>query len=235
MKGALKKYCNEGNDILIAEDMRNALLQRHVKGATVTACIVDDSNTTLDIKKNIKLFSRYHNISFENSGIRVRRGYNIGPRKHIPHQTIYTKHQKDTGLIIKGQDFFEIKNPRQLKLTDGQSSNTAPDIVDGCLFECPESGCRKSFPSVSEVELHLDLGNHEKLLLQENFYDTLHRDWAARYNSVINPLAGTQMTTCGSQRDDMDGMNMGWALHKPRTGTVRFSTAIKQYLTQKFD
>ena len=33
----------------------------------------------------------------------------------------------------------------------------------------------------------------------------------------------------------MDGMNMGWALHKPRTGTVRFSTAIKQYLTQKFD
>ena len=234
MKGALKKYFNEGNDILTAEDMRNALLQKHLKGATTTACMVDDLNTTLDLKK-IKLFTRYHNISFENSGILVRRAYNIGPGKHIPHQTICTKHQKDTGLIIKEQSFFEIKNPRQLKPTDGQSSNTAPDIVDGCLFECPESGCRRSFPSVSDLELHLDLGKHEKLLLQENFYDRLRRDWAARYNSVIEPLAGTQMTTCRSQRDNMDGMNMGWALHKPRTGTVRFPTAIKQYLTQKFD
>ena len=167
----------------------------------------------------------------ENSGIRVQQA----PRKHIPHQTIYTKHQKDTGLIIKGQNSFEIKNPCQLKPTDEQSSNTASDIVDGCLFECPESGCWRRFPSVSELKLHLDLGKYEKLLLQENIYDRLRRDWAARYNSVMKPLAGTQTTTCGSQRDDMDGMNMGWALHKPKTGTVRFPMAIKQYLTQKFD
>ena len=66
------KYCNEGNDILTAEDIRKALLQRHVKGATATACMVDDSNTTIDIKK-IKLFTRYHNIGFENFGICVRR------------------------------------------------------------------------------------------------------------------------------------------------------------------
>ena len=84
------------------------------------------------------------------------------------------KHQKDTGLIIKGQNFFEIKNPRQLKPTDEQSSNTAPDIVDGC---------RRRFPSVSELKLHLDLGKYEKLLLQENLYDRLRRYWAARYNS----------------------------------------------------
>ena len=70
MKAALKKFCNEGNDILTAEDMRNALLQRHVKGATATACLIDDSNTTLNIKK-IKLFTRYNNIGFENKGIRV--------------------------------------------------------------------------------------------------------------------------------------------------------------------
>jgi hypothetical protein len=56
MKAVLKKLCNEGNDILTAEDMRNALLQRQVKGATATACLIDDSNTTLNIKK-IKLFT----------------------------------------------------------------------------------------------------------------------------------------------------------------------------------
>jgi hypothetical protein len=79
-EAVLKKFCNEGNDILTAEDMRNALLQRHVKGATATACLIDDSNTTLNIKK-IKLFTRYNNIGFENKGIRVWQAYNIKPWK----------------------------------------------------------------------------------------------------------------------------------------------------------
>ena len=150
---------------------------------------------------------------------------------------MHYKHQKATGLVIKGQSFFEIKNPRQLKPADGQNSNPASDIIGGCLFERPESGCGGSFSSVSELEIHLDVGKHEKLLLQENLYDTLRRNWVARYNSVIEPLAGTQLTISENQRDDMDAyaVNMGWALHKPRTGTVRFSTPIMQYLTKKFD
>ena len=45
---------------------------------------------------------------------------------------MYIEHHKATGLIIKGHHFFEVKNPRQLKPTDGQKSSTASDIVDGC-------------------------------------------------------------------------------------------------------
>ena len=52
LKTSLKKYCNEGNDILTATDMRTALEERPVKGATACVAEIDEVKNTLDVKRS---------------------------------------------------------------------------------------------------------------------------------------------------------------------------------------
>jgi hypothetical protein len=70
MKHAIQKYCNEGHDILTASDMRRALLERPVSGTTASVNRIDYSSITIKVK-NIDGISTYHNIEFEDTGIRV--------------------------------------------------------------------------------------------------------------------------------------------------------------------
>ena len=67
MKTCIRRYCNEGHDILTAADMRRALLERSVKGNCAST---DETKKTLDANK-IEGFSKLHNIQFEELGIRV--------------------------------------------------------------------------------------------------------------------------------------------------------------------
>jgi len=72
MKTCIRRYCNEGHDILRAADMRRALSERQVKGTSACVCVVDETKKTLDVKK-VEGFSKLHNIQFEVKGIRVWR------------------------------------------------------------------------------------------------------------------------------------------------------------------
>ena len=51
MKSALKKFGNEGNDILTASDMRTALKERQVFGTTVCVGRISEAKNSLVIKK----------------------------------------------------------------------------------------------------------------------------------------------------------------------------------------
>lgn len=55
MKQAIRKYCDEGHDVLSARDMRKALIERPVSG--VTACVnkVDESKMSIEAKPIKKL------------------------------------------------------------------------------------------------------------------------------------------------------------------------------------
>ena len=67
MKGAIRRYCNEGHDILKASDMREALKARQVKGTTAAVCQV--SQTTREIKVDrISNFSSFHNFFMKKKG-----------------------------------------------------------------------------------------------------------------------------------------------------------------------
>ena len=67
MKTCIRRYCNEGHDILCAENMRTALSERPVKGTSACVCIVDEEKETLQVKK-IDGFGKLHNIQFEEKG-----------------------------------------------------------------------------------------------------------------------------------------------------------------------
>ena len=61
MKTRIRRYCNEGHDILTAADMRRVLSERPVKGTSTCVFEVDEAKKTLDVNK-IDSFSKLHNI-----------------------------------------------------------------------------------------------------------------------------------------------------------------------------
>ena len=97
MKHAIQKYCNEGHDILTASDMRRALLERPVSGTTASVNRIDYSSITIKVK-NIDGISTYHNIEFEDTGIRVWKAFGIGEGRLLPFKDILINPQLSTNI-----------------------------------------------------------------------------------------------------------------------------------------
>ena len=51
MKSCIRRFCNEGHDILTAADMKGALSERPVIGTITWVCAVDETRKTLEMKK----------------------------------------------------------------------------------------------------------------------------------------------------------------------------------------
>ena len=91
MRASIRRYCNEGHDILSADDMRSALSERYVKGTSACVCLTDVSKKTLDVQ-SVEGFSSYHNFAYKKSGVRVWKSYGIGPGKLIPFDGLSKLH-----------------------------------------------------------------------------------------------------------------------------------------------
>ncbi|CAH3127975.1 unnamed protein product [Porites lobata] len=84
MKASIRRYCNEGHDVVSAKDMRVALSERPVQGTTASVCAMNETQKTLEVHK-IEGFSKYHNFKFEVEGIRAWRAYGVGLGRFIPY------------------------------------------------------------------------------------------------------------------------------------------------------
>ena len=121
----------------------------------------------------------FHKFKFEGGGIRIWRAYAIGQGRLIPYQDFIVKPQGPTGLVVN-ENFFPLKAARLHKTTtnsDGGKSNG--------LFAGSEPGCNMVFKKCSELESHLDIGEH--CHIRWNFdtaYDRLKRDWVEKFLSV---------------------------------------------------
>ena len=96
MKSSIRRYCNEGHDVLSAKDMRTALSERPVRGTTACVCSIDETKKALEVNK-MDGFSKYHNFKFEEDGIRVWKAYGIGQGKLILYRDTIAK---PTGLAV---------------------------------------------------------------------------------------------------------------------------------------
>ena len=99
MKLSIRRYCNEGHDVVSAKDMRVALSERPVQGTTASVCAINETQKTLEVHK-IEGFSKYHNLKFEEEGIRAR--------------GVITEPQGSTDLIVH-ENFFPLKEARVYK------------------------------------------------------------------------------------------------------------------------
>ncbi|KAK3745380.1 hypothetical protein QZH41_001418 [Actinostola sp. cb2023] len=240
IKAAIRRFCNEGHDILNAGDMQSALVKQPVRGTSSAVCSINESRRTAEVKK-IEGFSKFHNFCFEHDGVRIWRCYSIGTGKVIPYKSLIVKSQGPTQLVTK-EHFFAIRQSRALKPTNNKSPSESDESQ--LIFACTEPGCNQAFARFADFELHLDVGEH--VCLQEteekNVYDNIRRDWANRCTTVNVENTKSQLCSSNSTTNAKDQQQltdspaaMGWALHKTRGGAVQFSQNIRDYLTTKFD
>ena len=104
MKSTIKRCCNEGHDVLTAQDMHTALSQHPVSGTSACVCSTDESKRTLEVNK-MDAFSRCHNFKFEKNGVRVWKAYGIGPRNLIHFNDLICKKQVSLGLNVHADSF----------------------------------------------------------------------------------------------------------------------------------
>ena len=83
MKGAIRRHCNEGHNILIAFDMHEALKARQVKGSSSAVCELDRGMKELKVNR-INNFSAFHNFSYDNEGLLLAKVYGVGSERLIP-------------------------------------------------------------------------------------------------------------------------------------------------------
>lgn len=221
MKTCIRRYCNEGHDILTAADMRRALSERPVKGTSASVCVVDETKKTLEVNK-IEGFSKLHNIQFEEKGIRVWRSYGVG--------------------LVVSEECFDCRETRVYKCKDTTTESSVSSDSEIDMFEYSEPGCMMSFRTFSELESHFDIGDHcvKEERQSETLYDKLRRDWVDMFTTSVNITKdgtctpGSQQNVSSSPPSDQ-AVRMGWALPKPRAGSSRFTEKVKNYLTARFD
>ena len=239
MKSSIRRYCNEGHGVVSARDMRVALSECLVQSTTATVWAINETQKTLEVHK-IEGFSKYYNFKFEVEGIRAWRAYGVGLGRFIPYREVITEPQGPTDLIVH-ENFFPLKEARVYK----RETNSENEQCNG-LFSCSEPGCNMVFKKFSELENHLDVGEHSQVRRNsDTVYDKLRRDWAEKFRTVDKdeeirsvPEAVVEehheKNKTGRSPECSD-LQTGWALHKPRNEAVRFPTEVKQYLTTKFD
>ena len=93
-----------------------------------------------------------------------------------------------------------------------------------------------------ELESHLDVGDHcvKDERPSETLYDKLRRDWADRFTTSVNVTENEPSEPNIRQSENVSipalhTVIMGWALHRPRVGSIRLTDKVKKYLTAKFD
>ena len=220
--------------------MRRALSERPVKGTSVCVSVVDETKKNLDVN-NIEGFSKLPNIHFEEKGTRVWRSYGVGRGKQVPFDELLSLSQGNAGLVVS-EEFFDCRDTRVYKCKDTTTESSVSSDSEIDMFECSELGYVKSFKTLSELESHLDIGNHcvKEERQSETLYDKLWRDWVDMFTTSVNIIKdatctpGYQQSVSASPPSDQ-AVSTGRALPKPRAGSSRFTEKIKNNLTARFD
>ena len=99
LKSSVRKYCNEGHDVLNADDMYAAIKKYPVKGTTASVSEVDESKKNIEVKK-IHKFGSFHNFEFEGDNIKVWKAFGVGVGKSLKESSVLVNNQQSTGLRV---------------------------------------------------------------------------------------------------------------------------------------
>ena len=147
---------------------------------------------------------------------------------------VITEPQGPTDLIVH-ENFFPLKEARVYK----RETNSENEQCNG-LFSCSEPGCNMVFKKFSELENHLDVGEHSQVRRNsDTVYDKLRRDWAEKFRTVDKDEEKRRVPVAvGEELHEKNETGRspepGWA-QKPRNEAVRFPNEVKQYVTKRFD
>jgi len=256
LKGHMRRFLNEGHDIKSASDMKVAI-ESHggVKGCYAAVCTVQTTAQTM-FKHTMTGVQALNNFLFED-GVRAWRAYNVGPGKFFTATQLarFGIAQGPTSLVVE-QSFSTpsvvtglysshmpapprplVDQPGPSRLPSSHSEPTQ-DEEDVVQFACSEDGCIKVYQSFSNLQRHLDVGQHLMKLERESPYDEIKIKWAETCRSVaggyIQSVPSTsETTTTPEASEETPLIEEGWALRKGKKST-HSSDNVRSHLREVF-
>ena len=218
--------------------MREALKVRPVKGCTAAVCEIERTDQEIKVNR-IPNFSTFHNFSYEGTGLRMWKAYDIGAGKLVLWSDLDV--QVPGAITLKPAtnqlQFWDVQ-PRCVKL-QGKTNQSVKLDTETALFECNEAGCSHSFDNYDALQDHINFGNHDPISTnQESVYDKLRREWVRKFSAMsVSEQKPKQPTSAKSTMTTThaESSEAGWALQKPRGSGTRSSENVKSYLQARFD
>ena len=224
-KQHIRRYVNEKNDVLTASDVKKAL-ESHggVRGYRVAVAQINTAQAD-DSDPQWPGISFLYSFSFNKSGVRAWRAYDVGKGHHSSYHELPCVQPEATGITIV-HGFSRPSHPIGSMVETDPTSRSG-----GKIFGCNDPNCVLTFDSEQNQQHHIDVGDHQKVVENESAYDKVKIAWARRI-SEIGPNASV------SQQEYSElirsSANKGWAL-KSSKRAVRMSPAVKDYLLHKFN
>ena len=174
--------------------------------------------------------------------MRVWKPHGIGPGKLINYENIYVDHQSHIGTCTSDNQYFQFQKndmrevKKNTRLKDEEETDT-----EQLLFHCLEPGCKLSFKSFNEYDLHMVVGDHTNTSEgTESIYNKVKRDWAKMFTTLSltarNPRPAEDSVSAAVSvmegnicRVNYNVLPRGWAL-KQLKGLKLFPPNIKNYL-----
>ena len=114
---------------------------------------------------------------------------------------------------------------------------TKGPVICEDLFMCDEEGCVASFPTQSDLQVHMDTERH-MVMERESIFDLARKKWAEKVTRVqLSHFAGKAgVTQEGSGTVTLSRKEplQGWALKKQRKGQ-QATQNVKNFLLEKFN
>ena len=234
MKAHIRRFVNEKNDVVTAEDMKRAIESYGgLRGCRVAVVEVDSAKDLHDNNK-IPEISLLYNFKFEEKGIRTWKAYNIGKGNLMTNKDLEVLPQQITSLRV-----VEPFGPCQKE--SGVIRATVSTQSD--IFPCHESSCVLTFKSEQQAEDHMDTGKHVTQLESVSLYNSIQKKWAQRLTGISAvvvpaPTAAAQQDPTANENPigqrKSERRKMGWAL-KTTKKRPRLGDKVKAYLIKKYE
>ena len=232
MKAHIRRFVNEKNDVVTAEDMKKALESNGgVRGCNFIVGEIDTSQVP-EASQTIEGISFLNNFSYETESVRCWKAYKHGDGVVVglPVKQKPIRDQIKTGLMVKEHS----TQPASAKGTISSESSASGKTH---LYFCKEQGCVSTFSTYMDVEQHMDTGKHNMEEETDTTYDRIRKQWASKVSELQTTREQTSEAnipgTSTTSSTDRPTKPRGWAL-KVSKRAPRISDKVKKFLTEKF-
>ena len=235
MKAHIRRFVNEHNDVTTASEMKMALESYGgVKGCRYAVAEIKEPVERGETKW--KGISYLYNFSFENpDSVHAWKAFGVGNGEDIAYKS---RDADDTNLdlkIVEGFGSPEESVPGVFTAGAGKS------YAGSTLFHCQENGCVSSFSTLEDLDQHMSVGKHMRMLERETAFDAIKKKWAQKLTGIAS--GSSNLASCSacstrvystrtSERKKMP--DQGWALKK-KSSSSRMTKKTKEWMKQKFD
>ncbi|XP_062568266.1 uncharacterized protein LOC134230450, partial [Saccostrea cucullata] len=243
IKGSIRKYVDEGNNVTTAREFLDAVMNSNIKNVEVVYALPPSSGAE---KKNLKIkdISLLNNFRYGHSHVTCHRQYRIGRGVEFMNEevvlynifpSIETMTSCSTSTFVKpcepGQSVV-IDHAQQIPV-DAENTQT---IVEECnesslIFTCPEPNCLMSFQKYGYLSKHLDRGNHKTKTHVNSLSDKAKKEFVDQIETKRSTLLQKSSTTLPSDKIILE---RGWALKSKRIAR-RFSKEQTNFLREIFE